>query len=158
MIADVVWGDESEGAQIGITVPKEVFATGEIINVTILLKNVKAEGSVRLIRTSAWSTYALDLFLSDGNAAERTLFGDMLQEDVNSDYRMITELPPGAISIMTLPLNRLFDLTLADEYELEVTRLVECHEGRGFAPVVSNRIVIEVSDEIDEGFSPEVII
>lgn len=158
MIRIIEWGEPVEGARMTITIAKDTFAPGELIPVTIILKNIRKENVLRVVGRPIWATYVFGLFFSDGKPVPNSLFGQRMQDPRRFFARTFREISPGAAAIATVPINRLFDMTLPDTYELFVSRPVEREDGNGFVEVTSNRIVIEVSEAVGEDIGPEQVI
>lgn len=152
-------GQPVDGAQITITTPRDGFGPGEPIHITIILKNLREHEDLHMYWQGSWQDYALNLSFSNQQPVPMTLYGKQIFEASRDILRVRSQsLSPGAATMLTIPINRLFDMSLADIYELFVSRPVERKDGRGSVDVISNSIAIEVSETVGEQIVPEQLI
>ena len=159
MVRIVERGEVVEGAQITRTTSKDRFAPLDLVLITIILKNLRENVDLVFVAQSSWVDYTFNLVFSNQKPVPRTLFGQRILELSSEITRIVEErLKPGQAVILTIPLNRLFDMTLADTYELSVSRSIEREDDSGFVDIISNRILIEISAAVGENLDPEQVI
>ncbi len=117
---------------------------GQPLEVTITCLNTTAS-SLFFPLGSIWSTFDVRLLDESGRPVPRTRFGEYVQKGSAGD---------GAVAPLTIPragsfsrkllLNRLYDMTLPENYKLVLTKQMPNRAGDGLVMLVSNEIVIRI--------------
>jgi hypothetical protein len=156
--AEIAWGEEAFGRRLHIAADKETYAVGEPIALTITLNNV-AESPIKELRTGGtWhllrdyhvhvvsdggASMAMTpsmphhrpIVLEDGREVQMTHFGqNFAMIPARSGNRDWESIVPRESIRATIPLNRIYDLSLAGKYSLKVVNDVRwqfAREGGG---------------------------
>ena len=114
---ELAWGEPVAGQSISIATPKAAFEVGELIDITVILKNVGKE-DVRIIVGPPYDIYTVIVLLPNGKPAPKTLLGKArLAAGVFSS----PVLKPGEEQRCRIErINIQLDMTLSGEYTLFV--------------------------------------
>jgi len=141
------WGKELQGYAISITANKAVVAPGESIILTISLKNVGTE-DMRILRQHL-AHYDIEVLGPDGVKVPLTLYGERILEGSRESGNSTTILKPGEESSVGIPLNRMFDFTLAGKYAVSVQRAIwKGAPGIPTLKAISNKLNLTVDESL----------
>ena len=83
---------------------------------------------------------------SDRMSCGKTAFG-LQQEMLGGTTRTIGKLPPGKEISCAIPLNRIYDMSLAGKYEISVTTFVFKRPNQPPTEIESNEVTVSIADD-----------
>jgi hypothetical protein len=141
------WGKEAEGFRCSVSLDKRngCYSAGEPILATFATKNVGG-GEGFLVDSDPLLVYDITLVGPSGKRLPRTHGGNRLFQEA-STFGSIQELHliPGAKTDSSVRLDYLFDLSIAGDYEVSVTRGIWLL-GAGDIGLRSNKATFRVVD------------
>jgi hypothetical protein len=139
------WGKETEGQAISIMTKKATFASGELVVLTISLRNVGSQDT-KIITQAPLGSYDIEVLGRNGEKVPLTLRGKVESETVGYGSSSVTLLKKGQECTVEVPLNRLFDMSLPGKYTVSVTREVWKPGVKAPAPkAISNKIQLTMT-------------
>ncbi len=157
MATFIEWGDSVDNAQLGVVLSAENYAPWAEVALTIYLKNNSATDEINLAGQFVWTDFAINVFYSDQSPVPRSAFAKSI--DLSESFsRILQPLAAGEILTLTLPLNRLFDLTIEDDYEVVVSRNVQFGDNGKTADILSGRTGFTVAEEFGVDFGRQDIL
>jgi hypothetical protein len=144
-MADMKWGTVTEGFQLSASFDQEKILVGRPVLLTLVLANV-GDKPLRTASSSKWTDYRFDLRGRDGAKVPLTAFGSRIDE-AGVGRQALGELPPGATFVDEILLNRIFDMSIPQKYQLRVERGARKLMGDGFSVVVSNQAEVVIEEE-----------
>ena len=140
------WGEETEGYTISIATDKENYLPGEMITLSVKLKNM-SEGDTKILLVAKFASYQIEVVLPTREQAPLTLYGKKMLEASQSFVRAVVPLKAGEEIGTSFNLNRFFDMTLSGEYRISVSRKVwERDNIEKTATVNSNTVVVVINE------------
>lgn len=157
---NIVWGQISQGVKSSISTPKKRYQFGEPIRVKYRLKN-DSQNVIALSNNDSLIDYDIQItginlgIVSFNDSKElrkrrpipMTLFGKKKQQlSTESSLRYVAIAPSKLFEsrIDGYDINRLYDLSIAGEYEIVVNRKIVFMGSKNFFIVESNALKIEV--------------
>lgn len=135
------WGGETEGCVLGIRLEKESVGPCEPIMLTVTLKNVSPE--IRTYPVQArLSGYHIQVKNSRGEQVPLTMYGNEVAFPPGS-MREGKLAPAGEYQTRFL-LNRVYDMSLKDNYFIQVAMEVANPDKKTGARVISNTVKVTV--------------
>jgi hypothetical protein len=136
---------EVHGCAISISTGKDSYASGDRINMKIRFKN---NGSKSItIERGGFAHYSVTVLFDNKGSAPLTLYGQRILGRGQIGGSLATlDLKPSQETSIELPLSRLFDFSLAGNYEISVVRKVKDPDTNTWFDVTSNKIEISVDD------------
>lgn len=126
-----------------VTLPKRCTA-GDPIALTCEIENNGKE-TVRYFDSSRYDVLEIAIVDSRDRQVPRTRFGDLHRRSPLSQ-RTTREIAPGAKKVITLPLSRLFDLSVADIYIITVRRTLNENSEKPIKMIIDKiKLAIEES-------------
>jgi len=136
---------ETNGYSLSISTDKASFASGEAINLTLTLKNIGKE-NIWIPRDNTFYFYSFHVLLPNKQAAPETLYGTWRFNHTAMPGVSTRCLKPGEQTSTEVPLSRLFDFSLAGNYEISVVRKVKSPDTNLWLELTSSQINVNVDD------------
>lgn len=122
---DINWGDSLDGLRMACSTEQEIFAKGEKIVVRIVLQNIGRDVSLSFTETTPFENYQISIVGPDERPVELTKEGSEMKAYVESGEhfrRTLVTLRPKETREVLYPLSEWFDLNVAGQYSVEVSR------------------------------------
>ena len=145
-MSDLQWGAPSEGLRLSASLDRGKVEAGYPVSLVLVLQNV-SNRSVPVTSRSTWTDYRLTVRAHDGRQPDLTAFGKQVATTADLTRRTNVPLAPGEKLVCELLLNRLFDMSIADTYELRAERDIYRLGGEGSAVVTSNDVGLIVHEK-----------
>jgi hypothetical protein len=141
------WGTAVEGQAVSIATPKAAYAPQGPVALRVCFRNVGRQ-DVKAARGNPLGTDLVTVLLPDGKPAPLTLFGKRAIKPDSS--KAVETLKPGEETCDEVGISRLFDLTLAGNYTVSVSRPV-WKDGTVSSTLkaTSNKLQITVDQSLD---------
>jgi hypothetical protein len=142
------WGTPGEGFQISLRLPKATYGTNEPIAATVITRNL----TTNQIYFTVGMLKSLEVVASRGGQPLRTKeeIGMEKLPPFQRELRAMRSHPhdwsvaPRTQSSETIRLDELFDLSVAGDYSVQVTRRVRQADGKGTAEVESGTAAFRI--------------
>ncbi|MCL5104626.1 MAG: copper amine oxidase N-terminal domain-containing protein [Armatimonadetes bacterium] len=132
-------GVVSEGFQLTAELAHPVVAPGEPVVMTLTIHNVSQKELV-LMESYPEHDYTLNILNAHGDLLQPT-------KDTSSVWRNISkQVLPGSHIVYNYSLDKVYDLSTAGDYYITAGQKVFRLDGEGYADVVSNTVVLTVTD------------
>lgn len=140
-------GNDAHLCSISVSTKQPEYGSGEPISLTINFKNV---GNADLtVARGGFAHYDVIVLFGDEEHVPLTSYGKKTlgrTQGAGAGSLATVTLKPGEQTSMEIPLSRLFDFSLAGNYEVAVSRTVKMPDTNAWITVTSNQIEISVDD------------
>lgn len=140
-------GEAVGGLTITVEIPRLSYRAGESILLKVTLKNV-GQKELRFRQSTPYAMYDIMVKTENGTEIPKTRFGQKHAWGAAFPKSFLT-LGPGEEHSVSLPISRLFDMTLAGKYSIVVSKKIPTQDS-GAATVFAPSFKIRILDEAKE--------